>query len=83
MRQSPTWLRWQEIPTVCLHPRNLRSTLTIALVVGTLLLLINQLDVILREGFGPRLWIKAALTYMVPLMVSNYGLVIGTHRKLG
>lgn len=80
---SPTWRRWQEIPTVCLHPRNLRSTLAIAALVGTLLLLINQLDTVLSSGFGHRLWLKAGLTYLVPFLVSNYGLAIGTRARTG
>lgn len=78
---SPTWQRWQEIPAVCLHPRNLRSTLAVAAVVGTVLLLINQFDTVMSSGFGPRLWLKAGLTYLVPFLVSNYGLVIGSCRK--
>jgi len=78
---SPTWERWQEIPAVCLHPRNLRSTLAVAVVVGTLLLLINQFDVMLSGGFSQRFWLKAGLTYLVPFLVSNYGLVIGTRGK--
>ena len=82
-RRSPTWQRWQEIPAVCIHPTNLRSTLAIAALVGTLLLVINQFDVVLSGGFGPRFWFKAALTYLVPFLVSNYGLVIGSHVKAG
>ena len=78
---SPTWQRWQEIPAVCLYPRNLRSTLAVAAVVGSVLLLINQLDTVMTSGFGPHLWLKAALTYLVPFLVSNYGLVIGSSRK--
>lgn len=80
---SPTWQGWQDIPAVCLHPRNLRSTLAVAALVGTLLLLINQLDVVMSGGFGPRFWLKAGFTYLVPFPVSNYGLVIGRHGKTG
>jgi hypothetical protein len=80
---SLTWLRWQEIPAVCLAPRNLRSTLAVAAVVGTLLVLINQADVVLGGGFGPRFWLKAGLTYLVPFLVSNYGLVVGSRRNSG
>ncbi len=78
--RSPTWRRWQEIPAVCLHPRNLRSTLAAAAIVGTLLFAINQLDVVLSGGASPRLWLKAALTYVVPFLVSNYGILVGTRR---
>lgn len=76
--ESPTWSRWDEIPAVCLHPRNLASNLVVAAVVGTLLFGINQLDVVLRDGFGPRVWLKAVLTLVVPFCVSNYGLIVGT-----
>lgn len=43
-------------------PRNLRATVLIAVVVGTLLLLINQLDVLLQRRIGVDLVIKALLT---------------------
>ena len=78
---SPTWQGWLDIPAVCLHPRNLRSTVAVAALVGTLLLLINQLDVVVSGGFGPRFWLKAGLTYLVPFLVSNYGLVMGSRRQ--
>ena len=78
--QSPTWRRWREIPAVCLHPPNLRSTLVAAAIVGTLLFAINQLDLVLSGHATPRLWLKAALTYVVPFFVSNYGILVGTRR---
>lgn len=61
-------------------PRNLRATVLIAVVVGTLLLLINQLDVLLQRRIGVDLVIKALLTYVVPFLVSNYGLLAATRR---
>ena len=76
----PTWQRWQEIPRVCLDQRNLRSTLVAAAIVGTLLFVINQLDLVLSGHAGPRLWLKVALTYVVPFIVGNYGIVVGTRR---
>ena len=50
----------------------LRS-LSVALVVGTILNLINQGDAFL--GAAQVNWIKAALTYMVPYAVCTYGAV--------
>ncbi len=79
--QSPTWESWAQIPAVCLHPRNLASNLVVAAIVGTLLFSINQLDIVLRDGFGPRVWLKASLTFLVPFLVSNYGLVVGTRKR--
>jgi hypothetical protein len=42
----------------------------IALGVGTLLLLINHGDHLLREPVCPHFFLKVALTYLTPLMVS-------------
>jgi hypothetical protein len=46
--------------------------LGVALVVGTILFAINQLDAVLRGEFSPTLAAKVALTYLVPYCVSTY-----------
>ena len=51
------------------------------LVVGTILFAINQLDVVLAGAATPSVWIKAALTFAVPFCVSNYGILVATHRR--
>jgi hypothetical protein len=79
--ESPTWENWAQIPAVCLYPRNLASNLAVAAIVGTLLFSINQLDIVLRDGFGPRVFLKAGLTYLVPFLVANYGLLVGTRKR--
>ena len=56
---------------------HLRSTLKIALVVGTILTLINQLDVILKGEATAFTWVKCALNYCLPFIVSNLGLLAG------
>lgn len=50
-----------------------RRSFAVALVVGTILNLINQGDAIL--GTAPINWLKLALTYVVPYAVSTYGAV--------
>lgn len=50
-----------------------RRSLTVALVVGTVLNLINQGDAILAMGHVS--WLKVALTYCVPYAVCTYGAV--------
>lgn len=52
-------------------PKVMRNSVRIALVVGTILTLINQGDLLLAGGFPP-VW-KLALTYLVPFCVSSYG----------
>lgn len=62
----------------CLQPRHLRRTLTIAVVVGTVLTTINQADVIARGEATSTTVVKAVLNYLVPFIVSNLGLLVGT-----
>lgn len=61
---------------------HLRSTVPIALVVGTILLSINQLDFILRGDATAITWVKAGATYPVPFVVSNLGLLAGKLPRL-
>ncbi|MGD9631876.1 MULTISPECIES: nitrate/nitrite transporter NrtS [unclassified Afipia] len=48
-------------------------SLFVALIVGTILNLINQGDALF--GVGPINWIKVVLTYLVPYAVCTYGAV--------
>ena len=63
------------------HPPHLRQTVTIALVVGTVLFAINQLDVVLRGDATVVIWLKVGLTYVVPFCVSNAGILIASRRS--
>jgi hypothetical protein len=54
------------------HPRVRDRALGVALVVGTILFAINQLDAVLRGEFSLILAAKVALTYLVPYCVSTY-----------
>jgi len=59
---------------------HLGRTLRIALIVGTILFLINQLDVVLGGRATALVWIKIGVTYLVPFVVSNVGVLIGARR---
>jgi hypothetical protein len=61
----------------CGRRKHLRRTLLIALVVGTVLTAINQLDVILRGDATSATAVKSGLNYLVPFIVSNLGLLTG------
>jgi hypothetical protein len=77
---APTWTHWRETPRVILHPPHLRRTVGVALIVGTILFAINQLDVVVRGDATAVVWFKAALTYLVPFCVSNYGVLVASRR---
>ena len=63
------------------HRRHLRATTRIALVVGTVLFAINQLDVVLAGNASTATWVKSVVTYAVPFVVSNLGILTATRRR--
>lgn len=68
---------WRFALLTCRRPANLRRTTRIALVVGTVLTLINQADVIAR---GDATWLtvlKVGMNFVVPFIVSNLGVISG------
>jgi hypothetical protein len=67
----------REALEICLRPEHLRRTIKIALVVGTILFLINQADVVIRGDATAVTWLKVGLSYCVPFIVSNLGLLAG------
>jgi hypothetical protein len=67
---------------ICFRREHLRRTVRIALIVGTILTIINQADVILRGDATGITWIKAGLNYCVPFIVSNLGLLAGKQAEL-
>ena len=80
METAPTWSTLRELVRVILAPRHLKRTVSIALVVGTAFFAMNQLGVILAGRATAVVWIKAALTYLTPLLVSNFGILSATRR---
>jgi hypothetical protein len=76
-----TWSTWREACRVVILRRHLRATIPIALIVGTVLFTINQLDVVLSGKATTVTYIKSAVTYLVPFTVSNLGVLTGTHRR--
>lgn len=78
-----TWGTWREaVGVVCYRP-HLRKTTAIALVVGTVLFCINQLDVVLRGDATAAVWVKSAVTYLVPFCVSNAGVLVASREARG
>jgi hypothetical protein len=78
---SPTWDGWREALAVVAYPPHLRKTVRIALVVGTVLFCINQLDVVLGGNASTSTWVKGAITYLVPFVVSNLGVLVASRRQ--
>ncbi len=81
MSTQPTWSTYGEIARVVLYRPHLRKTIRVALIVGTVLFCINQLDVVIGGRATARVWLKICVTYLVPFVVSNLGLLIGLRRE--
>ncbi len=74
----PTWSTWREALTVVGYRPHLSKTIRVALLVGTILFCINQLNVALGHGADLIVWLKGGLTYLVPFCVSNVGILVAT-----
>lgn len=61
----------------CLQPVNLRRTLRIALVVGVVLTAINEGGAFTSGHLTTANWVRSALNFVVPFLVSNAGLMSG------
>ncbi len=70
-----------DIPRVVFTRGNLTRTVSVALVVGSILFAINQLDVVMSGEATAGTWIKAVSTYVVPFVVANYGVLSATRRS--
>ena len=67
-----------EAARLCLAPSTLRRTLKIALIVGTLLSLINQGDIILAGQANVLTWVRVIANYAIPWAVSSVGFLSAT-----
>ena len=67
----------EEALRYCVRREHLRRTARIALVVGVILTLINQADVVIRGDATAITWVKAMGNFLVPFIVSNLGLLAG------
>jgi hypothetical protein len=61
----------------CLATERLKRTAMTALIVGTVLTLLNQGDVVAGGEATSITYMKCTANYLVPFVVSNVGLLIG------
>jgi hypothetical protein len=62
------------------HQPMLRRSLIVAFVVGTILTLLNQGDVLFSGSWNSALYWKVPLTYCVPFCVATYGALSNSRR---
>jgi hypothetical protein len=81
VERALTWSTWRELVLVVTGARNLRRTVAIALCVGTVFFAMNQLGLVLAGRATTGVWVKGALTYLTPLLVSNFGVLSASRRR--
>lgn len=59
--------------------RVVQRNVVIALVVGSLLTLANQFDVLFTKPLTPRLGVKILVNFLIPFIVSSTSAVINRH----
>jgi len=64
-----------------MNKKNVTTAFLVAIVVGTLLNLINSYDVLFDEKFTGKNVIKIMLTYITPFCVSLYSSIKATKQK--
>ncbi len=67
------WRTAGEAVRVSFRPSTLRRTVVIALIVGTLLSVVNQADVIVRGHADAVTWARIVVNFLVPFCVSTAG----------
>jgi hypothetical protein len=59
-----------------------RRAFKVALIVGTLLALINHIDAVIAGSFASKNFIQVVLSYLVPYLVSTYSAVHALQENL-
>jgi hypothetical protein len=76
--RTATWSTWRQAVSVVVAPQHLKRTVSVALIVGSTFFAMNQLTIIVAGHASTVVWLKAALTYLTPLFVSNFGVLSAT-----
>jgi len=79
-QESVSWSTWHQALSVLITARSLKRSAFVAVIVGSAFFAMNQLALIMAGRATALVWLKAALTYLTPLVVSNIGMLSATHR---
>ena len=78
--RTASWSTWREAIAIVVAPPHLKRTISVALIVGSTFFAMNQLSVIVAGRATAVVWLKAAMTYLTPLLVSNFGVLSATRQ---
>ncbi|WP_306357913.1 MULTISPECIES: nitrate/nitrite transporter NrtS [unclassified Nocardia] len=72
-KPSLCWYSPRQAVTLCLRGATVRTALPTAVIVGTVLSLVNQGSVIADGLATTGTWIRVAVNYLVPFLVASIG----------
>jgi hypothetical protein len=75
------WSRPHEAFRQLLRGATARACLPVALLVGTLLSLVNQADVVLTGAAGADVVVKVVANYVIPYLTSSTGALLAVRRR--
>lgn len=75
------WNRPREAVGLLMSGATLRTCLPVALVVGTVLSLVNQADVVVQGMAGASVVLKVAVNYAVPFLTSSTGALLAVRQR--
>jgi hypothetical protein len=76
-----TWSNRREALRVLTQPANLKRTIILAVMIGSIFFAINQLGLVLSGRATALVWAKAVVTYLTPFCVSNYSILVATRAR--
>ena len=79
-RAVPTWVTLREAVTLFFHGVTVRTASKVALLVGTVLSLVNQGSTIASGDATAATWVRVGVNYLVPFLVSSYGFLAARRR---
>lgn len=78
-----SWTRPGEAALLVVRGRTARTAFPVAIVVGTVLSLVNQGAIILAATATTGTWVRVAVNYMVPFIVASVGYLAGRRNPAG
>lgn len=75
-----SWMRLHQAALLVVRGRTAGTALPVAVVVGTVLSLVNQGSVIVGGTTSSGTWIRVAVNYAVPFLVASVGYLSGRRR---
>lgn len=76
------WIRPREAVGLLLSGATVRTCLPVALIVGTVLSLVNQADVVVQGMAGVGLVLKVTANYVIPFLTSSTGALLAVRQRL-